>query len=290
VTDRDALLAAIVANPDDTTARLVFADWLDETGVERDAAHAELIRVQCELSSLEIPYSPWCPVCGWEFSLCKDKEHQKRWPKSAVSLVNLGERKMELLTKNVELSRSVAELIIGDNPRPLVDYGYEGCCVRSGGPTIHWWWRNGFIETIKMPIAVFLGWDCLRCSGVGRSTGELWENYPCSHCGGSGRTDGIAAALFSRCPIWRVEFTDRSPAVFGNGHGNWSTGTESRFPYSIPQALFDLLQGQHTKRHGFLRASYDTVDLAIDALSRAAIAYARKRAGLPDWVPQTKGE
>lgn len=40
------LLRAIFANPREDTVRLVYADWLQENG---DEAHAELIRVQCEL-------------------------------------------------------------------------------------------------------------------------------------------------------------------------------------------------------------------------------------------------
>ncbi|MCE9562364.1 MAG: TIGR02996 domain-containing protein [Planctomycetes bacterium] len=48
-TERDALLAAICANPEDDTPRLVFADWLDE---HNSPAWAELIRVECELARL----------------------------------------------------------------------------------------------------------------------------------------------------------------------------------------------------------------------------------------------
>ncbi len=48
-----AFLEAIVNNPDDDTARLVFADWLDEQGSADDAARAEFIRVQCELARLD---------------------------------------------------------------------------------------------------------------------------------------------------------------------------------------------------------------------------------------------
>jgi uncharacterized protein (TIGR02996 family) len=43
VSERDALLAAIAAHPDEDTPRLVFADWLDENG---DPERAEFIRVQ----------------------------------------------------------------------------------------------------------------------------------------------------------------------------------------------------------------------------------------------------
>lgn len=46
MTDGDALLRAILANPADDLVRLVFADWLDEIG---QAERAGLIRVQIEL-------------------------------------------------------------------------------------------------------------------------------------------------------------------------------------------------------------------------------------------------
>jgi uncharacterized protein (TIGR02996 family) len=51
MSDREAqgFLAAICANPDDDTARLVYADWLDERG---QTARAEFIRVQVERAAL----------------------------------------------------------------------------------------------------------------------------------------------------------------------------------------------------------------------------------------------
>jgi len=47
MTDRTAMLAAIIAHREDDTPRLVMADWLEENG---EPARAEFIRVQCELS------------------------------------------------------------------------------------------------------------------------------------------------------------------------------------------------------------------------------------------------
>ncbi len=47
--DREAFLRGIFADPASDLPRLVFADWLDERG---EAAWAELIRVQCELTRL----------------------------------------------------------------------------------------------------------------------------------------------------------------------------------------------------------------------------------------------
>jgi len=50
MSDETALLTAILANPDEDTPRLVFADWLDENGSGSSAARAEFIRVQVEVT------------------------------------------------------------------------------------------------------------------------------------------------------------------------------------------------------------------------------------------------
>ncbi|QDU22584.1 TIGR02996 domain-containing protein [Urbifossiella limnaea] len=55
MTDRDALYAAVLAAPDDDTPRLVFADYLDDTGVRADAIRARFIRNQVALARAE----PW---------------------------------------------------------------------------------------------------------------------------------------------------------------------------------------------------------------------------------------
>src|SRR5262245_6221461 len=48
MSEEDAILAAIYANPDDDTPRLVFADWLDE---HDQPERAEFIRVQVDLAA-----------------------------------------------------------------------------------------------------------------------------------------------------------------------------------------------------------------------------------------------
>jgi uncharacterized protein (TIGR02996 family) len=47
-------LQAILENPDDDTSRLVYADWLEETGGPAEAARAEFIRTQVALASLPL--------------------------------------------------------------------------------------------------------------------------------------------------------------------------------------------------------------------------------------------
>lgn len=50
--EREAFIAAVAANPDDDTARLAFADWLQERGAED---RAEFIRLQCEARRSDLP-------------------------------------------------------------------------------------------------------------------------------------------------------------------------------------------------------------------------------------------
>lgn len=47
--EQAALLAAIVADPDEDTPRLVYADWLEETGEPSNVARAHFIRTQIHL-------------------------------------------------------------------------------------------------------------------------------------------------------------------------------------------------------------------------------------------------
>ena len=47
MSDRDALIAAVLANPDEDAPRLIFADYLEENG---DPLRAEFIRVPVELA------------------------------------------------------------------------------------------------------------------------------------------------------------------------------------------------------------------------------------------------
>lgn len=61
MTDRAALLAAIRANRDDDTARLAFADWLEDRCDPPEPERAEFIRVQVELSHLLVDGK--CPRC-----------------------------------------------------------------------------------------------------------------------------------------------------------------------------------------------------------------------------------
>lgn len=72
--DRAALVAGILAHPDDDTPRLVAADWFEENG---DSARAEFVRVQVNRARLA-PTDPQQPeLAARELHLLK--EHAGRW-------------------------------------------------------------------------------------------------------------------------------------------------------------------------------------------------------------------
>lgn len=69
MTDRESLMRAICAAPHDDLPRLVFADWLQESGADADAAFAEFIRIQCDMAkaTCQHPAAQWCDCdpCRW---------------------------------------------------------------------------------------------------------------------------------------------------------------------------------------------------------------------------------
>jgi uncharacterized protein (TIGR02996 family) len=73
----EALLGAIVAKPDELTPRLVYADWLDETGDPANADRAEFIRVQCRLDGLSAGAPERPALVAREEALLK--QYAKTW-------------------------------------------------------------------------------------------------------------------------------------------------------------------------------------------------------------------
>jgi uncharacterized protein (TIGR02996 family) len=53
VSDHDAILRAVIEEPEEDLPRLLYADWLEEFGSEEDHIRSEFIRVQCEIARLK---------------------------------------------------------------------------------------------------------------------------------------------------------------------------------------------------------------------------------------------
>jgi uncharacterized protein (TIGR02996 family) len=76
VPDNPAFIRTIAASPDDDAPRLVYADYLDETGDPAKAARAEFIRVQIEKARL-VPDTPrWTELWHRDTALL---EWAKQW-------------------------------------------------------------------------------------------------------------------------------------------------------------------------------------------------------------------
>jgi uncharacterized protein (TIGR02996 family) len=85
MSERDALLQAIIDNPEDDAPRLVFADWLDD---HDEPERAEFIRVQVELANLPED-DPRCPdlVRRQEALLARNRswrEEVAKWARAEV--------------------------------------------------------------------------------------------------------------------------------------------------------------------------------------------------------------
>jgi len=84
--DREAFLQTILEAPDDDTARLIFADWLEERG---ESERAELIRVQCELARLPEDNPRHPHYAEWkarEQALLR--AHEREWAAPLAALVS----------------------------------------------------------------------------------------------------------------------------------------------------------------------------------------------------------
>jgi uncharacterized protein (TIGR02996 family) len=85
--DEHPFLAAIAARPAEDVPRLVYADYLDETGLPSDAARAELIRVQIALARLSTNDSRRTVLVDRESELLDS--HRLNW---TAPLARLGAR------------------------------------------------------------------------------------------------------------------------------------------------------------------------------------------------------
>jgi uncharacterized protein (TIGR02996 family) len=126
--DWPAFLAAVVANPDDDTTRLVAADFLEENG---DAERAEFIRIQVTLARLE--------ESGLSLSPEAREFRRKEWP---------------FIGPQAEASRlwgpqDCPELIRGTPTQ-------AGMPSSRGEDTERLKWRRGFVEWVACPVVQWL--------------------------------------------------------------------------------------------------------------------------------------
>lgn len=148
---RAAFMADIIANPEDDTPRLIFADWLDDNG---EPERAEFIRVQCAIWTVETTCG-----CGGKSGGHKQTGGQHtnggcaamelRWPnpdgppRARIRAVDLLEKMVQRYDRN---SRMPAK------------YVWAGPAVEelAYGDTERWEYRRGFVAEIRCTEAAWL--------------------------------------------------------------------------------------------------------------------------------------
>lgn len=304
MTDTDptyaALLAAVVARPEDDAPRLIMADWLEENG---DEARAEFIRVQCELAKLGPPHhviSEKCSVgkaggpgyydvtlgsrtatgmlctvakVGDRVDILRPASYTTKPLKPLYGLrvvkIDADSYGNVYLAKD-EQSKPWPGERFRRRERELLDQNY-----RRWVPFAGWGARaNGEVLGGIGPLAVFRRGFV---SSVSLTCAEF-----VSTCHGTGRSPGLAEPLFRACPtIEAVRLTDREPAHYNDGGmalWYWEPGIMYSGPHQIPFPLGELLDVKATFDGGLMVYPFLTPELANKALSDAAMRLGRTAA------------
>jgi uncharacterized protein (TIGR02996 family) len=176
MSDRDALLAAIRANPDEDAPRLVFADWLQENG---DLLRAEFIRVQVELARLreagrDLPYSFGDETTDYvgdgrdriAFTYCRHHSPER-----------------------IELFRREAELFCESFKRASWCEGLPA--YADSGGTGRDLFRRGFVGRVRASLAALI-----------KNPAALWEHHPVEALALSSAAGRATTAKVPRCSFF----------------------------------------------------------------------------------------
>jgi uncharacterized protein (TIGR02996 family) len=186
MTDADALLAAVLAEPDDDLPRLVYADWLDENGRPE---RAEFVRVQVELARFPDRY-----FVPWTFPVVRTREEAQR---EAREYTGWTARVDELRAREQTLLALHREAWLA----PLKQKGEPFQAVGTHGG-----FRRGFVEVVWMPAS----WFVLRAEA-------LFRRVPARELRVTQPTLGSHLAELLACPLLpRLNMLDVSGLGWGD--------------------------------------------------------------------------
>ncbi len=255
----EQFLDAILADPDDDTPRLIFADWLDESG---QPARAEFIR--CQIALTPFPVAP-CQPNNAGLSLA-DWTHLRRRERDILQ-ANARDWWPEGVCPTRPYSFKVeppkVTLITGD--------GHWGSVI----------FARGFVHAVTLTAEACYGGVCQECGGTGQHPGYARVAWPCDLCSGTGKTPGVAGALFRSQPVEKVTLSDKIPqpsATSGDPRCSWQSDDRD-LPSWVPYGLLKLmaeLDGDDLDGRTWL--VYATEAAALAALNDAACLYGRARA------------
>lgn len=281
MTDGPAILRSVLERPADDSPRLIYADWLDDQGGKEPVARAAFIRAQIALA--RNPPMPTCIPKGSEFFSGLSKyTHHCRCAYCKLRRSEWNAWRHHACDWQGDFYRVIAEWNLW-RPRRDTLSTPESCDF-----------ARGFIESVTMPLATFVGGRCEPCGG----TGDRYRHFAttdaaCHGCGGRGTAPGVAKRLAETCPIVAVTLSDREPGeytaadglVYGWGGGRRETDGPDNRPSFLPPELWEEVAKTAPNKpieNGSYWADFPSRAAAVDALSLAACRYGRKLAGLPD--------
>lgn len=246
---RQQFIADIIANPADDAVRLIFADWLDEQDTPPSRDLAEFIRAQCVLQKFryaeevrEGRYDARDSVdADWAAALhLHDKEMRLLWRDDNWEAWCYAEARNEDGTPARASGRGGCAAV---RRRPGLGKNSCGCSVDTDAGLIHQTFRRGFLAKVRCPLAV-------------------WEEH--------------GPLLVARHPVEQVELTDAETITYCapvkvEGR-SWTLNAEDcRWleKWLIDQWGLDMMTPWWF---------FDTEDEAKAALSREALAWARRAA------------
>jgi uncharacterized protein (TIGR02996 family) len=250
----DALLAAILDNPADDGPRLVYADWLEETGGQAERERAEFIRVQVALARAEAVEGrpePGPGLAGWLLGLHRETQTVRAFMglTGCDCEAYLRQREKELLRMHG------------------TDWFRADRGMAPGAPVERNAWS--FRPTASMmPARYWLGY---KRGLLGRYDGSLadWLDH--------------GPAIVRAYPMQRVELIDRQPCDRVADGVSWVDRLGPRAdppiaPQYLPSDLFALLDG-YDDDEGMLATVrvYHSEQAARDALSAACLRLAREQ-------------
>jgi uncharacterized protein (TIGR02996 family) len=245
--DEAAFLRTICEYPDDDRVRLVFADWLEESG---RAEQAEFVRVGCDVAAVTSIHDP-------EYVRLRRRE-QELWVSSVGEFWR---------GQTGPVAATILHQDVNEGPMPVPPW----LIVSKGMPA-----------KVRAPQSWLLGGECEVCDGT-KCPSHYQECNCCPACSGTGRTPGHLAGLVERWPITRVVVTDREPhpnSYVGSEVCGWQSEASDplmfRAPSHIPYGLLRLMaekDGEDLDGRTWL--SFPTRDAALAALSDAVLTVAR---------------
>lgn len=240
MTDEEGLLQAVVADPDDDTVRLAYADWLDENRCEY---HAEFIRVQIELASRP---------CTRGMNVCTESMNAAQKCPNCMRSTNLRRREVELLG-GPPLFRFDWYFGPKDAEGVTSATAVDEASIRwfnAGEDVVHGVLRRGFVEEVKAPVARF----------PGLVTDLLKKGFPIRK-----------AAVTDRDPVWNSSIP---------GWLRFSPVLADYRLDVLPVHLYDRLTDGRLMLGGSMTGNnwrrYDSAEKARKALSDAIMTSARE--------------